>query len=60
MTGLGDTTRGGNSRGHIARPAQAQEEQPSSRKELPIEGWLVAVGGRSGRLFWETGLGKKG
>ena len=26
-----DTQRGGNSRGHIARPAEAQEERPSSR-----------------------------
>jgi len=29
--GLGDTQRGGNSRGHIAPPAEAQEERPSSR-----------------------------
>jgi len=31
MMGLGDTMRGGNSRGHIAPPAEAQEEQSSSR-----------------------------
>jgi len=31
MIGLGDTQRGGNSRGQIAPPAKAQEEQPSSR-----------------------------
>jgi len=30
--GLGDTQRAGNSRGHIALPAEAQEEQPSSRE----------------------------
>ena len=30
--GLGDTQREGNSRGHIAPPAEAQEEQPSSRQ----------------------------
>jgi len=30
--GLGDTTRGGNSRKHIAPPAEAQEERPSSRR----------------------------
>jgi len=29
--GLGDTTRGGNSRGHIAPPAEAQEERSSLR-----------------------------
>jgi len=29
--GPGDTTRGGNSRGHTAPPAEAQEEQSSSR-----------------------------
>jgi len=29
--GLGDTTRGGNSRGHTAPPAEAQEERSSSR-----------------------------
>jgi len=29
--GLGDTQRGGNSRGHIAPPAEAQEERSSSR-----------------------------
>jgi len=29
--GLGDTTRGGNSREDIAPPAEAQEERPSSR-----------------------------
>jgi len=29
--GLGDTTRGGNSRGHIAPPAEAQEERSCSR-----------------------------
>jgi len=28
--GLGETQRGGNSRGHIALPAEAQEERPSS------------------------------
>jgi len=32
MMGLGDTTRRGNSRGQIARPAEAQEEQPSLRE----------------------------
>jgi len=31
MMGLGDTTRGGNSRGHIAPLAKAQEERSSSR-----------------------------
>jgi len=31
MMGLGDTTRGGKSRGHIALPAEAQEEQLSWR-----------------------------
>ena len=31
MIGLGDTTRGGNSRGHIAPPAEAQDERTSSR-----------------------------
>jgi len=30
MMGLGDTTRGGNSRGHSAPPAKAQEERSSS------------------------------
>jgi len=30
MMGLGDTTRGGNPRGHIAPPAEAQVERPSS------------------------------
>jgi len=29
--GLGDTARGGNSQGHIAPPAEAQEERTSSR-----------------------------
>ena len=29
--GLGDITRGGNSRGHIAPPAEAREERSSSR-----------------------------
>jgi len=32
MTGRGDTTRGSNSRRHIAPPAEAQEEQPRLRK----------------------------
>jgi len=31
MMGLGDTQRGGNSRGHIAPAGEAQEEQPSAR-----------------------------
>jgi len=31
MMGLGDTTRGRCSQGHIAPPAEAQEERPSSR-----------------------------
>jgi len=30
--GLGDTTRGGNSGGNIAPPAEAQEERSSSRE----------------------------
>jgi len=31
MMGIGDTTGGCNSRGHIAPPAKVQEERPSSR-----------------------------
>jgi len=31
MMGLGDTTRGDNSPGHITPPAKAQEGRPSSR-----------------------------
>ena len=40
MLGHGDTQRGGNSRGHIAPRAEAQEEQPCSREcHQKEEGW---------------------
>ena len=40
MMGLGDTTRGCNSRGHIAPPAEAQEERPSWREcHRKEQGW---------------------
>jgi len=32
MTGLGDTMRGGNSRGHITLPAAGQDERSCSRE----------------------------
>jgi len=57
--GLGDTQRVGNSRGHIALPGEAQQERPEFERKLPNEGRLVAAGGQSGRLFRETGPGKK-
>jgi len=60
MTGLRDTIRGECSQRDKAPLAKAQEEQPSSRKISPSEGGLVVVEGRSGWLFWETELGKKG
>jgi len=37
MMGLGDTTRGNNSRGHMAPLAEAQGEQPSSREVSPVK-----------------------
>ena len=37
MTGLGDTTRGGNSRGHIAPLAEAQESNQVREKCRPVK-----------------------
>jgi len=58
MLGLGNATRGKYSQRHMVPPAQAQEEEPSSREVQPKERRVVAVGGRSGGLFWETELGE--
>jgi len=59
MMGLGDTTRG-----EMLPEAYSPTSQGSGRAtefEImpPHEGRLVAAGRRSGRLFRETGPGKK-
>jgi len=55
--GLGDTTRGEKLLGHIAPPAEAQEEQPSSREcRQTKEGtWQLKEDpvGYSGKQSWE-------
>jgi len=59
MMGLGDTQRGANSRG-LNNPASRGSGRAIEFERMPPkEGRLVAVGGRSGRLSWETGPGKK-
>jgi len=45
MTGLGETTRGKDSRRHKAPPAEAPEEKRNVRKMSPSEEGLVAVRG---------------
>jgi len=59
MVGLGDKQRGGNSRGLSAPASRGSGRANEFERMPPKEGRLVAVGGRSGSLFRETGLGKK-
>jgi len=59
MMGLGDTQRGGNSRGLNNPASRGSESAIEFERMPPKEGRLVAVGGRSGQLSWETGPGKK-
>jgi len=59
MMGLGDTQRGSNSRGLKKLASRGSGRAIECERMPPKEGRLVAVGGRSGRLFRETGLGKK-
>jgi len=59
MMGLGNTQRGGNSRGLKNPTSRGSGRAIEFERMPPQEGRLVAVGGRSGRLFQETGPGKK-
>jgi len=60
MMGLGDTTRGENLPEANSPASRGSGREAKFERMLPKGGRLVAVGGRSGRLFWETELGKKG
>jgi len=57
MMGLRDTQRGGNSRGLKNLASRGAGRAIEFERIPPKEGRLVAVGGRSGQLFQETGLG---
>jgi len=59
MMGLGDTKRGGNSRGLKSPASRGSGRAIEFERMPPKEGRLVAVGGRSGRLFREAGPGNK-
>jgi len=58
MMGLGDTTRGGKLPEAYSPASRGSGRATKFERMLPKEGRLVAVGGRSGRLFRETEPGE--
>jgi len=59
MTGLGDTTRGGKHLEAYGLASRGSGRASEFERIPPNKGRLVAAEGRSGRLFRETGPGKK-
>jgi len=58
--GLGDTTRGEKLPEGYSPTIQGSGRAAEFERMPPNRGRLVAVGGRSGRLFRETEPGKRG
>jgi len=59
MMGLRNTTRGEKLPEAYSPASRGSGRATEFERMPPREGRLVAVGGRSGRLFRETGPGKK-